>query len=131
MNRILLLTHFGWGSTLLKGVEMIIGNVDFVDEIALKPAMTSDEYSSQVESFIEDNGKDLLIIVDMFGGTPNTVALLMARKYGIPVVCGLNAPLLLGACSMVINNSEVSVDELVNEAGSSIFNSSKKMGLNI
>lgn len=56
MNKILLLTHFGWGSTLLKGVEMIIGNVDFVDEIALKPAMTSAEYSSQVESFIESNG---------------------------------------------------------------------------
>ena len=32
---ILLLTHGGWGMSLVKGIEMLLGKVDFVHEIPL------------------------------------------------------------------------------------------------
>ena len=35
--QILLLTHGGWGMSLVQGVKMILGSVDFVKETALLP----------------------------------------------------------------------------------------------
>ena len=32
--QILLLTHGGWGMSLVQGVRMILGSVDFVKEVA-------------------------------------------------------------------------------------------------
>ena len=43
--QILLLTHGGWGMSLVKGVRMILGAVDFVSEVPLLPEMTLPEYT--------------------------------------------------------------------------------------
>ena len=48
--QILLLTHGGWGMSLVKGVRMILGAVDFVSEVPLLPEMTLPEYLGKVKA---------------------------------------------------------------------------------
>ena len=51
--QILLLTHGGWGMSLVKGVRMILGAVDFVSEVPLLPEMTLPEYLGKVKAEVE------------------------------------------------------------------------------
>ena len=79
--KILLLTHGGWGKALLKGASMILGKIDFVDEVALLPEMTLPEYMEKVKNVVEKMPEDSLILTDIFGGTTTNVAAKLGRDY--------------------------------------------------
>lgn len=99
--QILLLTHGGWGMSLVKGVRMILGTVDFVTESALLPEMTLAEYLGKVKEEVEKMPAGSLILTDVFGGTTTNVGAKLGRDFGIKVYSGLNAPMLLEACSQI------------------------------
>ena len=49
-TKIVLLTHGGWGEALVGSLGMILGSIDCVHEIALKPSYTLPEYMGMVRS---------------------------------------------------------------------------------
>ena len=114
--QILLLTHGGWGSALVDGVRMILGSVDFVKEIALKPEMTLPEYMGMVTEEVKQLPEGSVIMTDVFGGTTTNVAAKLGREYQIKVFSGLNAPMLLTACSDIAFSGSLD-NESVLEAG--------------
>lgn len=128
-EKILLLTHGGWGSALLKGVEMILGKMDFVEEIPLEPQDTQNEFEDRVEKYVISCENDLAeavhitIFTDMFGGTTTNTAAFIAHRHQkmISVVTGLNAPVLLEACSQISFGSEFSISKLLEDSEHSIF----------
>ena len=101
--QILLLTHGGWGMSLVKGVRMILGAVDFVDEVPLLPEMTLPEYLGKVKAQVEKLPEGSLILTDVFGGTTTNVGAKLGKDFNIKVYSGLNAPMLLEACSSPFN----------------------------
>lgn len=132
--RILLLTHGGWGKMLISSAHMIIGTLDFVDEITLQPIDTLKEYTSRVEQYYQNlvaqsNINQLLIITDIFGGTPNNVAAVLAKQHSdrITVFTGLNLPLLLESCSQTIANDQIDYAILQKNCEHSVFNISQKI----
>lgn len=117
-TQIVLLTHGGWGSALLKGVEMILGKVDFVHEIALEPTYTLPEYKQMVDEYLDTVSPDSLIMVDLFGGTPSNVGAMVGNQRGMKVFSGLNASMLLEACVELQNDGKLDY-ETVLAAGTS------------
>ena len=99
--QILLLTHGGWGMSLVKGVRMILGAVDFVSEVPLLPEMTLPEYLGKVKAEVEKLPEGSIILTDVFGGTTTNVGAKLGRDFHIKVYSGLNAPMLLEACSQI------------------------------
>lgn len=114
--RILLLTHGGWGMDLMKGIRMILGPVDFVEEFPLYPQDTLQDYLARVEKGVKELPNNSLLLADLFGGTTANVGTLLARKYGQKLFTGLNASMLLEACSQIMNCSEINYDSVL-EAG--------------
>lgn len=114
--KILLLTHGGWGMSLMKGVSMILGKVDFVEEVALLPEMTLPEYMEKVKSVVEKMPEESLILTDVFGGTTTNVAAKLGREYNIKVYSGLCAPMLIEACSGIMFMQKMDQDAVL-EAG--------------
>lgn len=138
MEKILLLTHGGWGASLKKSIEMIIGPVDFVEEIALYPKDLLNEFQERIQSFITQHHQaaqqreeqlHLLIMTDLFGGTPTNAAAVIANTSteNIHVVTGLNSALLLEACTQILNQGTVDVAVLIENSQSSIFNVMEKI----
>lgn len=134
-ERILLLTHGGWGSALLRGVEMVIGKMDFVDEIALGPQDTFSEFENKVEAWVTGKGQDeenqihITIFTDMFGGTPTNAAIFVARRHPglVSVITGVNAPVLLEACSQVTFCGGLDIRQLLKNSEHSIFDAMEKI----
>jgi D-glucosaminate-specific PTS system IIA component len=92
---------------------MIIGKVDFVQEIALLPAYTLPEYMGMVGEYVDGISPDSLIITDLVGGTPSNVAAAIGNQTGIKVYCGLNVPMLLEACVELQNDGRLDFDQIL------------------
>ncbi len=112
-TEIVLLTHGGWGRALIKGIEMILGKVDCVHEIALEPSHTLSEYMGMVDDYVQNLSSDSLIITDLIGGTPSNVAALIGNQTGIKVFSGLNAPMLLEAVIELQGDGTLDFDQVL------------------
>lgn len=134
-EQILLLTHGGWGTALLRGVEMILGKVDFVQEIPLGAQDTQMEFEAKVEAYVADWKKKLpgeihiTVMTDMFGGTTTNTAAFVAKRHTdiMNVITGLNAPVLLEACSQISFHSRLNISKLLEDSSGSIFDVMKKI----
>lgn len=132
MEKILILTHGGWGMALKSSIEMIIDKVDFVDEIALLPQDLVTEYKEKILAYIEKQEQmasiqqellHITVFTDLFGGTTTNVAAIIANTLkNIDVVTGLNSPLLLEACMQIQNQKKLDVQVLLTNSKDSIFN---------
>ena len=114
--QILLLTHGGWGMSLVQGVKMILGSVDFVKETALLPEMTLPEYMELVKAEVEKLPEGSIILTDVFGGTTTNVAAKLGRDFNLKVYSGLNEPMLLAACSDISFTGSLNPEDVL-EAG--------------
>lgn len=96
---IILLTHGGWGIHLLQSVKMIVGEINNIYEVALKPEDSLQEYLARVRSQIEAVTwrQKLVVLTDIKGGTTSNVALRLSREYDILALSGLNTAMLLEA----------------------------------
>lgn len=131
MERILILTHGGWGMALKSSVEMIIDKVDFVDEITLSPQDLLSEYKEKVMTYIDKQNFEarklqeeiqITILTDLFGGTTTNVAAIIANTSdNINVITGLNSALLLEACMQINNQKVLDVELLLKNSKDSIF----------
>lgn len=118
--QILLLTHGGWGMSLLNGVRMILGAVDFVEEIPLMPEMTLPEYLTKVREKAETLPEGSLILTDVFGGTTTNVGAKLGKDLNIKVYSGLNAPMLLEACSQITFTEQLDMEAVLETGKSSV-----------
>ena len=96
---ILILTHNGWGLELLKSVQMIVGEISNVHEVALNAEDSLPEYLERVKTQIEqlEWQENLLILTDIKAGTPSNVALRLSKDYKVVAISGLCASMLLEA----------------------------------
>lgn len=119
--QILLLTHGGWGMALVESMKMIIGTIDFVHEIPLKPEVTFNEYYETVKEYVVQMPERSLIFTDVFGGTTTNVGARLGRDKGMKVVSGLNAPLLIEACSQIMFTGDYQFETILSGGQSSII----------
>lgn len=119
--QILLLTHGGWGMSLVNGVKMILGTVDFVHEIPLMPEVTLPEYMAVVDEYVSTMPENSLVFTDFFGGTTTNVAAKVSKDKNLKVISGLNAPLLLEACSQIMFTESLVFDNVLAAGQASII----------
>lgn len=89
-------THGNFAEAIIQSAEMIIGPMEDAIPICLQPGMSGDEYLQAVREQVERCKEyNILILADLFGGTPcNTTARLL-KDYSIHILTGLNLGMLL------------------------------------
>lgn len=101
MIGIVLISHGPLASGLLQAAEMIAGEQSQVAVLELQPAQEMDQFREAMEQAVArvDSGDGVLIVADLFGGSPaNTSAYLL--RPGVEVVCGASLPMLLEVLTM-------------------------------
>ena len=119
--QILLLTHGGWGKALTESLKMIMGSVDFVHEIPLLPEVTFAEYYAKVDEYAAGMPVKSLIFTDVFAGTTTNAGAKIGRERNIKVVSGLNAPLMIEACTQIQYTGDCNFDVVLQQGQSSII----------
>jgi PTS system mannose-specific IIA component len=96
---ILVVTHTDYGSSLIRAAEFIVGKQDGCLAISVDVSSEVEQTLQNIrESIAElDTGSGVLILTDMFGGTPTNLSLSLLGSSQLEVITGVNLPMLLKA----------------------------------
>ncbi len=93
----LILTHGGLARELLAAANVISGQLTGFEALSLDWKDGFDEARSQVAAVLDrlDQGQGVLILTDMYGGTPCNIAMTFFQPGRVEVLTGVNLPMVL------------------------------------
>ncbi|ABA89175.1 phosphotransferase system, mannose-type, protein IIA [Syntrophotalea carbinolica DSM 2380] len=93
-------THCSLAGELVKTAEMILGPLPMVASVEIRHGQGADEIRQGFSHAIDKVGIDgdgVLILTDMFGGTPSNIGFSFLEQGLVDVLSGVNLPMLLRA----------------------------------
>ena len=93
----LILTHGGLARELLAAAQIISGRLSGFEALSLDWNDTFEEAKAKVRAAIDrlEDGQGVLILTDMYGGTPSNVAVTFLQPGKVEVLTGVNLPMVL------------------------------------
>ena len=97
MIGVLVITHGNLGNELIKVAELIKGPQQGTLSISVDASRGLDDLRKEITASIRkvDSGSGVLVLTDLFGGTPSNVSLAFLKEGKVEVVTGVNLPMLL------------------------------------
>lgn len=100
MIGLVLVAHAGLATALKASAEMIVGPVEDAAVVEVAPGERADEIMSRVVAAVGSIQSDgIIIMTDLFGGTPSNMAMSFLKDGCVEVVSGVNLPMLMEFCS--------------------------------
>ena len=114
MIGIVIVAHGGLAQEYLAVLEHVVGKQVGITAVSLK--IDDDRKSKQDEICLAadsvDRGSGVVVVTDIFGGSPSNLAMLACRPDDRRIVYGANLPLLL----KLAKSRNLMIDEAVNAA---------------
>jgi PTS system mannose-specific IIA component len=96
MTGLIVVAHAGIAKELINAAEMIVGKIDGAASVEIKPEDSADEIRSALSAAISAvSSENIIIMTDMFGGTPSNMSLSLLKEGQIEVLTGVNLPMLI------------------------------------
>jgi len=98
MLGLLIVTHADLAAELLRAAEMIVGPVRAARAVAVCREDSVEEVTSRIREAFEAvaaDGEGVIIMTDMFGGTPTNLSLPLVESHDAEIVAGVNLPMVL------------------------------------
>jgi mannose PTS system EIIA component len=97
MIGVIIITHGNLGNEFVRAAEMIKGPLKNVVCISVDQTQGVEEVKKDMTAAIKklDQGRGVLILTDLFGGTPSNLSLSLLKEGKVEVVTGVNLPMLL------------------------------------
>lgn len=111
-------SHCRLAEEMLAVAGMIVGPLQNCKAVCFKPAQAADELVKLLGDAIKevDQGKGVLVLTDLFGGTPANISLSFQGPR-VEVICGMNLPMLIKLANCRNGRSLSEVASLVKEYG--------------
>ena len=96
MVGLVLVAHAGLARELLSAAEMIVGKMGLAEAVGISPDDTVENIRTNVTEAIKKvSPGGVIIMTDMFGGTPSNMSLSFLKDNVVEVLTGVNLPMLL------------------------------------
>lgn len=97
MIGVVLVAHLALAEEALKVVELIVGKCERLKGVSILPDEDMQSIKKKIDSAIRavDKGDGVLILTDMFGGTPSNISLSYLKEGEREVICGFTLPMLV------------------------------------
>ncbi len=96
MIGLVVVTHAGLAQSLIAAATMITGSVEGCEAVELHANDPADGLVERISEALKRVGTDnIIIMTDMFGGTPSNAAISFLQEGKIEVVTGVNLPMLV------------------------------------
>lgn len=115
MIGIVLVTHGNLADEFLSAMQHVVGPQTQIQTACIGP---NDDMSSRREDILAkvqevDSGEGVIVLTDMFGGTPSNLAISIMDKANVEVIAGINLPMLVKLDTL---RKEKNLKEAVNGA---------------
>lgn len=117
MVGIIAVSHGPFSKALIKSVEMVYGKQDKVEAISLEPGESMESLKNKINEIIKEfQVNEVLIMVDLLGGTPYNASSIEMENSNINVITGLNMPMVLETL-LFRNETLEKISSIATEAG--------------
>ncbi|AJF06988.1 PTS sugar transporter subunit IIA [Geoalkalibacter subterraneus] len=98
MIGLVIASHAGLALEMLRATEMIVGPIEEAEAVCIQREDSVEDARSALAAAIEAvrvDGEGVLIMTDLFGGTPANLAISFLEPGQIEVLTGVNLPMVL------------------------------------
>jgi PTS system mannose-specific IIA component len=128
MIGLILVTHGNLAKEFLAATEHVVGPQERVAAICIDADEDMEVRRKDIEAAIEacDAGQGVIMLTDMFGGTPSNLAISLLRP-NVEVIAGVNLPMLIKLASVRKTLKLAAAVEAAQEAGRKYIAVASKM----
>ena len=104
------MTHGGLAEELVASARTIVAELEVLEALSIEWNDDADEATRRIREEIDklEQGQGVLVVTDMFGGTPTNLALSMLEPGKVEIVTGVNLPMLIKFANL---DSEISLHD--------------------
>ena len=102
MIGIVLVTHGNLADEFLLAMQHIVGPQTQIATACIGPNDDMEERREDIMNKVQsvDKGQGVIVLTDMFGGTPSNLAISIMDRANIEVIAGVNLPMLVKLSSL-------------------------------
>jgi PTS system mannose-specific IIA component len=99
---VVIVTHYRLGEEFLQALRLIVPDAPAFQAVSIDPKQSVDEMREAIAAALRraEQGEGVLVLTDMFGGTPSNMALSFLDEHRVEIVTGLNLPMLIKLATM-------------------------------
>jgi mannose PTS system EIIA component len=112
MIGLVIVSHGGLAQEFRSALEHVVGKQASLETIAIGPDDDMEARRLDILNAVQsvDNGKGVIILTDMFGGTPSNLAISVMDETKAEVIAGISLPILVKLASI---RGETPLDQAV------------------
>ncbi len=124
MIGLVLVTHGNLADEFVAAMQHVVGKQEQIATVCIGPEddmeMRRDEILKKVEDVNDGNG--VVVLTDMFGGTPSNLAISIMDRAKVEILAGVNLPMLIKIASLRKEKDLKNTVEGAQEAGKKYIN---------
>jgi len=119
MIGLVLVTHGALASQFVAAMEHVVGAQPQVEAICIGPDDDMEQRRRDILDAVAsaDSGDGVILLTDMFGGTPSNLAISIMDKAKVEVIAGVNLPMLIKLASVRDHATLGQAVDLAQESG--------------
>ncbi len=119
MIGLVLVTHGGLATEFRVAMEHVVGPQEAVETVCIGPEDDMEARRADIAAAVQrvDSGLGVILLTDLFGGTPSNLAISLLKAGHIEVIAGVNLPMLIRLESARRNMSVTQAVAAAREAG--------------
>ncbi len=124
MIGLVLVTHGRLAEEMISATEHVVGAQRNIRAICIGPDDDMEQRRSDIVQAVRevDDGDGVILLIDMFGGTPSNLAISIMDKPNVEVIAGVNLPMLIKLASARASESLADAVASAQEAGRKYIN---------
>ena len=97
MIGLVLVTHGRLAAEFITAMEHVVGPQEAVEGICIDADDDMEARRTDIAEAVQrvERGKGVIILTDLFGGTPSNLAISLMKSENIEVIAGVNLPMLI------------------------------------
>ena len=102
MIGLVLVTHGSLAVELIRAMEHVVGPQENTAAVCIGPDDDMEHRRADIQKAVSsvETGEGVIILTDMFGGTPSNLAISIMEAKSIEVIAGVNLPILVKLASI-------------------------------
>lgn len=97
MIGLVIVTHGRLGAELIATAELILGRIERTLSVSIDGQISPESMRAEIEQAIKtvNEGQGVMVLTDMFGGTPSNLSLSFLSSDKVEVLTGVNLPMII------------------------------------
>ena len=124
MIGMVLVTHGHLAEEFVAALEHVVGQQPQISAVCIGPEDDMEQRRRDILNSVSevDDGAGVVVLTDMFGGTPSNLAISIMDKAKVEVIAGMNLPMLIKLASVRGQDNLVNAVNAAREAGRKYIN---------